>query len=261
MSFKSFGIVFFSYAYIAFVGLSSAFLFIIACLIRLLTHFFDKRLIILNLFTSFWASLYIWCMPIWSVKITGRQKMDMKKNYVIVSNHQSQLDILLAYRLFFPFRWVSKAEVFKLPFIGWNMFLNGHVKLRRGDKESIGQMMDQCENLLKQNISIILFPEGTRSKTGIVKPFKPGAFILAKKMRKPILPLVINNTKDALPKYSLKIRGQYQMEVRVLDEISFSAFEHMEIDDVAKMVQQIISSHVEEHIVLEQRKYIGKLAN
>ena len=259
MSFKSFGIVFFSYAYIAFVGLSSVIMFSIACLVRLLTQFFDKRLILLNLFTSFWACLYIWCVPIWSVNITGRQKMDMKKSYVIVSNHQSQLDILMAYRLFFPFRWISKAEVFKLPFIGWNMALNGHVKLKRGDKKSIQQMMDQCEQLLKQNISIMLFPEGTRSKTGIVKPFKPGAFILAKKTKKPILPLVINNTKDALPKYSLKLQGKHRIEVRVLDEIPFSTFEYMEIDAIAGMVQKTISSHVKEHIALEQEKYTGRL--
>ena len=236
-------------------------MFPIACLVRLLTQFFDKRLILLNLFTSFWACLYIWCMPIWSVKITGRQKMDMKKSYVIVSNHQSQLDILVAYRLFFPYRWVSKAEVFKLPFLGWNMVLNKYVKLKRGDKASVMQMMDQCEKLLKQNISIMLFPEGTRSKTGIVKPFKPGAFILAKKMQKSIFPLVINNTKDALPKHCLILRGKHQMEVKVLDEIPFSTFEHMEIDDIAKMVQQIISSHVKEHIALEQKKYIGKPAD
>ncbi|MCP3876471.1 MAG: 1-acyl-sn-glycerol-3-phosphate acyltransferase [Desulfobacteraceae bacterium] len=261
MSFKSLRILFFSYAYISFVGLSSAILFSVALVIRISTHFFDKRLIILNLFTSFWASLYIWCMPKWSVKISGRGKMDMQKSYVLVSNHQSQLDILVAYRLFFPFRWISKAEVFLLPFIGWNMVLNGHVRLKRGDKESIKEMMTQCEQLLKQNISIMLFPEGTRSKSGIVKPFKKGAFILAKKTRKPILPLVINSTKDALPKHSLKIQGKYQMQIRVLDEIPFSTFEHMEVDDIANMVQKIISSHVKEHIALEQEKYVGTLKN
>lgn len=261
MSFKSAGIIFFSYAYIAFVGLSSAFMFVIAFFIRVTTYFFDKRLIILNLFTSFWSSLYIWCNPIWSVKIIDRQKMDMKKSYVIVSNHQSQLDILVVYYLFFPFRWVSKAEVFKLPFIGWNMALNGYVKLKRGDKKSIRRMIDQCEDILRQNISIMIFPEGTRSKTGVMKPFKPGAFILAKKMKKPILPLVINNTKDALPKYSLRIEGRHQMEAKVLDEIPFSSFEHMEIDDIAKMVQEMISAHVKEHIALEQETTMDWLAN
>ena len=132
MSFKTWLNTIFSYLYIAFVGISSGIFFVAAAFIRLVTHLFDRRLVVLNLFTSFWASLYIWCMPIWSVKIFGREKMDMSKNYVIVSNHQSQLDILVAYRLFFPFRWVSKAEVFMLPFIGWNMFLNGHVRLKGG---------------------------------------------------------------------------------------------------------------------------------
>lgn len=186
--------------------------------------------------------------------------MDMKKSYVIVSNHQSQLDILVAFRLFFPFRWISKAEVFLLPFIGWNMILNGHVKLKRGDKDSIRQMIDQCERLLDQNISIMLFPEGTRSKTGIVKPFKPGAFILAKKMKKPILPMVINNTKDALPKHSIMLQGKHRMEVKVLDEIPVSTFEHMAVDDIAAMVQRMIASHVKEHITQKQKKYTGSHA-
>ncbi len=260
MSFKDFLWISFSYTYIAFVGISSAFMFLIACCIRVITSIFDKRLILLNLFSSFWASIYIWIMPIWSVNIVGRQKMDISKNYVIVSNHQSQIDILVLYRLFYPFRWISKAEVFHLPFIGWNMLLNGYIKLKRGDKDSIKQMMDQCEKLLKKNVSIIMFPEGTRSKTGLIKPFKPGAFILAKKMKKPILPLVINNTKDALPKHSL-ILHKSQLEVRVLDEIAYSKFKDMEIEQIAKMVQHMISSQVKEHIALEQEKYIGKQAN
>ncbi len=254
MRFKEPAYILLSYTYIAFIGISSAFLFAAACVIRIVTWPFDRRLVILNLFSSFWASLYLWCMPLWSVKIQGRNKMDMKKSYVVVSNHQSQLDILVAYRLFFPFRWVSKAEVFKLPFIGWNMVLNGYVRLKRGDKQSVKQMMEQCEDLLSRNISVIIFPEGTRSKTGIVKPFKPGAFILAKKMKKPILPLVINNTKDALPKYSLVIRGRQKMQIKVLDEIPFSQFAHLEVEQIAQMVQKRISSHVREHITIEQAR-------
>ena len=121
--------------------------------------------------------------------------------------------------------------------------------------------MDQCEHLLENNISVMIFPEGTRSRNGIIKPFKPGAFILARKMKKPILPVVINNTKDALPKHSLQIRSNHQMEIRVLDEIPFRVFEHMQVDETAKMVQAIIASHINEHIRLEQEKYIGKFSN
>ncbi|MCP4669890.1 MAG: 1-acyl-sn-glycerol-3-phosphate acyltransferase, partial [Desulfobacula sp.] len=183
-----------------------------------------------------------------------RKKLDMKKSYVFVSNHQSQLDIFVVYQLYFPMRWISKAAVFKLPFIGWNMLLNGYVKLKRGDKKSIRLMMARCEQLLDENVSIMMFPEGTRSKTGIVKPFKQGAFILAKKMKKSIVPLVINNTKQALPKHSLVFRGRHKMELEVLDEIPYAKFEQMEIDDIAQMVQKIISSHVNEHIALEKSK-------
>jgi 1-acyl-sn-glycerol-3-phosphate acyltransferase len=241
------GAAFYSYMYIAFIGISSMLMIPVACVIRLITLPFDKRIVINNLFSSFWASLYIWFMPLWTVKVKGRQKLNMKKSYVFVSNHQSQLDILVIYQLYFPMRWISKAAVFKLPFIGWNMLLNGYVKLKRGDKQSVYQMIEQCELLLEQNVSIMMFPEGTRSKTGIVKPFKPGAFILAKKMKKPIVPLVINNSKNALPKYSLIFRGRHKMELEVLDEIPYSRFEHLKIEQISQMVQQLITSHVNEH--------------
>lgn len=247
MSYRNLRNALFSYLYIAFIGISSAILFLVAVVIRLITHLFDRRLIILNLFSSLWASIYIWCMPVWSVKILDRKKMDMTKSYVVVSNHQSQLDILVAYRLFFPFRWVSKSEVFKLPFIGWNMYLNGYVPLKRGDRDSVSKMMAECESLLRKNISIILFPEGTRSKTGHLKPFKPGAFILAKKMKKPILPIVINNTRNALPKHSLTLQGKFLMTVTVLDEIPYDTFKEMAPDDIAAMVRQIIAGNVKEH--------------
>lgn len=254
MSFKEIGTVFYSYVYIVFIGLISMVMFPAALIIRLITSPFDKRRLCNNLFSSFWASLYIWLMPLCTVKIKNRQKLDMKKSYVFVSNHQSQLDILVIYRLYFPVRWISKAAVFKLPFIGWNMILNGDVKLKRRDKQSIQLMIEHCEQLLEQNVSIMVFPEGTRSKTGIVQPFKPGAFILAKKMKKPIVPLVINNSKNALPKYSLIFKGRHKIELAVLDEIPYSRFEHMEIDDITKMVQKIISSNVNEHIAREKNR-------
>ncbi len=250
MTFNDLGAAFYSYAYIAFIGISSMVMVSIAFVIRIITWPFDKRRVINNLFSSFWASLYIWFMPLWTVKIKNRHKLDMKKNYVFVSNHQSQLDILVIYQLYFPMRWISKAAVFKLPFIGWNMLLNGDVKLKRGDKQSIHEMMERCEQLLQQNVSITIFPEGTRSKTGIVKPFKPGAFILAKKAKKSIVPLVINNSKNALPKYSLVFKGRHKIELEVQDEIPYSEFEHLKVEQVAQMVRQIITSRVNEHAAL-----------
>ena len=237
----------FSVLYLAFIGLTSALFFCAALVIRLITAPFDHRRVASNLFSSFWASVYTWCIPAWSVRITGREKLSMDKTYVLVSNHQSQLDILVLFRLFFPFRWVSKAEVFSLPFIGWNMALKGDIRLKRGDKESIEAMMAQCEALIRKRVSIFFFPEGTRSRDGLLKPFKPGAFILAQKTRVPILPLVINHTRQALPKHSLTTRGTHCMEVRVLDEIPVSGFANLPAETVAQMVREKIMAHVYEH--------------
>jgi 1-acyl-sn-glycerol-3-phosphate acyltransferase len=196
------------------------------------------------MFTSFWASLYLWVMPSWSVTTAGREKIRRGASYIVVSNHQSQLDILVAFRLFFPFKWVSKAEVFKLPFIGWNMTLNRYIRLKRGDKESIRQMMAACEKALAQGCSVFFFPEGTRSKTGRMKPFKPGAFILAHQMKLPILAVAISGTQKALPKHSLNFHGRHAIRIEVLEEIPYARFADLSVEQTADMVRQRIAAHL-----------------
>ena len=235
----------FSAVFMAFICITSALFFCVACVLRICTAPFDSRRIVSNVFSAFWASVYTWVMPPWSVKVVGRQKLDMQKNYVFVSNHQSQLDILVLYRLLFPYRWVSKISVFRLPFVGWNMALNnGDIKLKRGDKDSIKAMMAECESLLRQNISIFFFPEGTRSKDGRIGRFKPGAFLLAKKTGVDIQPIVILNTNKALPKYALTFQGNTQMTVKVLDTIPFSRFKDMAPEEIADMTRTLIADHV-----------------
>ncbi|MCG8619477.1 MAG: 1-acyl-sn-glycerol-3-phosphate acyltransferase [Desulfobacterales bacterium] len=233
-----------SAALLVFIGITSILFFCLALPLRLITAPFDRRRVITNLFSAFWASVYTWCMPAWSIRIKGRKKLSLSRNCVLVSNHQSQLDILVLYRLLFPYRWVSKAAVFNLPFIGWNMFLNGDIRLKRGDKESIAAMMQRCEELLRQNISIFFFPEGTRSRDGEVGPFKPGAFILAKNTGTPIQPIVINGTRDALPKHTLIIGSFRQMEVKVLDAIPYERFADMTVEETAEMVRKEIKRHI-----------------
>ena len=214
-------------------------------MIRLLTAPFDRRLVWLHMFTSFWACLYLWIVPAWSVTTAGRDKIRRDATYIVVSNHQSQLDILVAFHLFFPFKWVSKAEVFKLPFIGWNMALNRYIRLKRGDKESIRQMMAACEKALAKGCSVFFFPEGTRSKTGQLKPFKPGAFILAHQMKLPILAVAISGTQKALPKHSLNFHGRHAIRIEVLEEIPYASFAQLSVEQTAAMVRQRIADHVD----------------
>ncbi len=209
-----------------------------------MTQWFDRRLVILHMFTSFWACLYLWIMPAWKLTITGREKIKGRAQYIIVSNHQSQLDILVAFRLFFPFKWVSKLEVFRLPFIGWNMYLNRYIGLKRGDKESIRQMMAACTRALADGCSIYFFPEGTRSHTGQLKSFKPGAFILAQQAHVPILPVVIQGTQAALPKHSLNFHGRHHIRIKVLDPIGYEDFADLTIDQISEMVRDRIGANL-----------------
>jgi 1-acyl-sn-glycerol-3-phosphate acyltransferase len=231
-------------AYIAFVFITSFFFFLIALAIWLTTVLLDQRLWLLHRFTCYWASLYIWAMPPWSVTIKGKENIDPSATYVIVSNHQSLVDILVAFTLFTHFKWVSKAELFNIPLIGWNMSLNQYIKLRRGKNSSIKQMYNACERHLKVGSSVYLFPEGTRSESGEMRKFKEGAFVLAKRIQLPILPLVINGSKTALPKNSLNFHGKTRITVTVLPPIKAESFTETPANELTSQVQQLIKEHI-----------------
>ncbi len=218
---------------------------LIAVVVRLATQAFDPRLAVLHKFASFWASLYIWAVPSWKVTIHGREKIRKDATYVIVSNHQSLLDILVGYMLYTHFKWVSKAELFKVPFVGWNMMLNRHVKLKRGDRQSILDMMRGAGKHLEEGSSVYIFPEGTRSETGEVMPFKPGAFALARRAGVPILPVVITGTREALPKGRLSVRGRHTIEVFVQDEIPVEVVVQTPPKDLAEQVRAQMAAIVD----------------
>jgi len=238
---------FISIIFLSFIALSSILFFILAFMIWLFTFLFDRRLVLLHLYSSFWASVYLWIMPAWSVSVKGRNKYRKKTTYMMVSNHQSQLDILVAFSLFLPFKWVSKSEIFRVPFIGWNMVLNRYIKLKRGDKGSIKKMMDDCEKMISEGNSIYFFPEGTRSKNGIIKPFKTGAFILAKKMKIPILPIAISGTTNALPKHSLNFHGHHKISIKILDAVPYEKFKDLSPEETGEFIRKMIAEHVDEH--------------
>ncbi len=223
-----------------FILLSSAVLFPIAVLIWATTVLIDKRLLLLHRFTCFWASLYTWTNPLWRVSVEGREKIHPARPYVMVANHQSLLDILILFRLFAHFKWVSKIENFRVPLVGWNMSLNRYIKLRRGDKESIAEMMRACTASLRAGNSIMMFPEGTRSVDGNLREFKHGAFTLAKITQTSLLPIVIRGTANALPKRGFVLQGRHAICVRVLDEIPYETFAEKDVEAITSDVRDLI---------------------
>lgn len=204
--------------------LSSTVLFVGAALIWLVTLPFDRNGRVLHLYSCFWAQLYFYVNPLWHLKVDGRERLPWHGPAVLVSNHESLGDILVLFGLYRPFKWVSKAENFKLPLIGWNMRLNRYVPLVRGDKVSISNMMARCEHWLARGVPILMFPEGTRSFDGQVKPFKDGAFALARKMNCPIIPIVLTGTARTLPKHGWVLNTRADCHVEVMPPVDPSAF-------------------------------------
>jgi 1-acyl-sn-glycerol-3-phosphate acyltransferase len=211
-------------AFWLFFALSCVPLFLIALTLWAITLPFDRNGRILHLYSCFWASLYISVNPLWRLSIEGRDRLPWHGPAVLVSNHQSLGDILVLFALYRPYKWVSKESVFKAPFLGWNMSLNRYVRLKRGDKESIARMMSECEAWLKRGVPVLLFPEGTRSPDGEVKPFKDGAFRLAIGERCPIIPIVVDGTHEGLPKNALAVSPRANLKVRVLEPIDPAPF-------------------------------------
>ena len=221
-----------------FLAASSIVLFPIALLLWAVTTPFDPRRVLLHRFTCFWASLYTWLNPAWRVRVEGRERIRPDAAYVMVANHQSLLDILVLFRLFVHFKWVSKIENFRVPFIGWNMALNRYIKLRRGSRESVERALHACERALTQGNSIMMFPEGTRSPDGRLRAFKPGAFTLAQRTGAPILPIIIEGTASALPKRGFVLQGRHAIRVRVLDEIPHASFAAEPVERVTDAVRE-----------------------
>jgi len=233
-----------SLAFWLFLASTSIALFPVAVLVWAVTALFDRRKVVLHQFTCFWASLYSWFNPVWRVKVEGREKIHRDSTYVIVANHQSLLDILVLFRLFVHFKWVSKIENFSIPCIGWNMRLNEYIELRRGDKQSIVEMLAACDDTLREGNSIMMFPEGTRSADGRLKSFKHGAFTLALRNELPILPVVVEGTANALPKRGFVLQGRHEIRIRVLDEIPFSKFGDRPVEEVTDDVHRLFANEL-----------------
>jgi 1-acyl-sn-glycerol-3-phosphate acyltransferase len=187
-----------------------------ALLVRLLTWPFDRRRVVLHLYSSAWAVFYVRLNPLWRLRTTGRELLPWRGAAVLVANHASLVDILVLFDLFRPFKWVSKAEIFRVPVIGWNMRLNGYVPLVRGRAESVRRMMTRCGELLAAGSPVLIFPEGTRTDDGDLRKFKDGAFELAVRHQVPVFPIAVHGTRRALPKHGLVLREHVDARVEVL---------------------------------------------
>ncbi len=209
----------------ALIGLTCPIFFVGAAVIWLVTLPFDKRKVVLHFYSSAWASFYLVANPMWRVRVKGREHLPWRGGAVLVANHASLIDILVLFALMRPYKWVSKAENFKLPFVGWNMHMNDYVPLVRGDRESVITMLAHCSRHLRAGSPVLFFPEGTRSKDGRLKPFKEGAFELSVEHGVSIIPIAVHGTGRALPKHGMVLEEHVDARVEILPPLDPAAFD------------------------------------
>lgn len=155
---------------------------------------------------ALWARSMMVTNPVWQIKVEGLESIQKGRHYVIVANHQSALDILvLLSGLPLHFKFLAKQEIFPIPFIGWHMALAGYIPLDRQSHESGRKAIETASHWLRKSVSVVFFPEGTRSLNGEISAFKMGAFKLAQDENVEILPVVVEGTGDALPKKSWRL--------------------------------------------------------
>lgn len=231
-----------------FFVVSSMVLVVGSALIRLITGLYDPNYRFLQQYTCVWSSLYLWVNPFWSLQKKGVERVDKKKAYVIVANHQSMADIICVFNTFLHFKWVAKKELFKIPLLGWNMSLNGYVGIDRGNPDSRDRCLSECRDWLKKGSSVFFFPEGTRSKDGQLRDFKPGAFRLAIESNCDILPIVIRDSLHAIPKHSRLLSGKSKMKLEVLDPISVQAYQGQDLEASTRLLSDEVRRQIAEKL-------------
>ena len=205
---------------------------------------FDRKRTVPHAQCYWWSDAVTMLNPFWHISVHGLEHIDRKKTYVIVANHQSLADIVILYKMKTQFKWVAKESLFSVPFVGWSMSLARHIRLMRGDFSSIKQVYREAAVWLRQGMSVLFFPEGTRSDTGEMKDFQNGAFKLAIREGVPVLPVALKGTRNAIPKGSWLFSSQTPASITVLPAIDTAQFKTGEFARLRDMARQSIQASV-----------------
>jgi 1-acyl-sn-glycerol-3-phosphate acyltransferase len=178
------------------------------------------------------------------VTMQGLEHLDSRKSYIVVSNHQSFFDIFsLLGHLPLQFRWIAKAELFRIPLLGWAMARTGYIPIERDSPKKAYRSMLQAAEKVREGVSILIFPEGTRSPDGLLQPFKKGVFLIALKSRAPILPVAIRGTRNIMRKNDWRAYPGH-VEIRIFPPIETAGFSTDKEAELSEQVRNTLQQHL-----------------
>ncbi len=183
----------------------------------LLTWPFDRNRVVAGRLLRLCGALVSRSFPFWRIRIDGRWPRG-RGAYVVVANHNSFLDIFVLSNIPHEMKWVAKKSLFRIPWVGWCFIMSGDIPLERGDASSALSVLGRARRYLDRGMSVMLFPEGTRSRDGRMLPFKSGAFKLAIDAGVPVLPIAVSGTAHGMPKGSPWVRPA-RIHVQILEPV------------------------------------------
>jgi 1-acyl-sn-glycerol-3-phosphate acyltransferase len=178
---------------------------------------------------------------LWRFETEGEPPEGPRRPYVVVSNHESYADIFLISHFKWEMKWLSKDTMFKIPVMGWMMRMAKDIPIKRGKRESVVSAMQGCRDRLTRHVSVMIFPEGTRSPTDELLPFKDGAFKLAIEAGAPILPIAVAGTKHCMAKHSFAFR-KARAKARVLAPIPTAGMTSADLPALRDRTRDIIDA-------------------
>jgi 1-acyl-sn-glycerol-3-phosphate acyltransferase len=179
------------------------------------------------------------------LRVSGREHIDPRQQYVFMVNHQSNLDIpvLVQSLVSFQLRWIAKKELLWIPFFGWAMWASRHITIDRADPLTAIKSLKRAKERMAAGISIVVFPEGTRSRDGKLLRFKKGGFLLAAQSNRPIAPVTINGSRQVLPAGAWRLsRGI--VEVIIGEPIAVDGFGPGTLRHLSNQVRQAIERNL-----------------
>ena len=214
-----------------------------ASLLIILLGFCDRKGKIAYRVSRFWTWGILKIAGI-RLKVIGLEQLDSSRQYIFMANHQSNIDIpvLVQSLTKFQLRWVAKRELLFIPLFGWAMWASRHIVVDRSNRSKAMASLRKAKERIEGGISVVLFPEGTRSADGQLLPFKRGGFVLAVKTQTPIVPITINGSGALLPRGDWRIRGG-EIEVIVSEPVPLNEYRAGNIRGLLSHVRTIMESH------------------
>jgi 1-acyl-sn-glycerol-3-phosphate acyltransferase len=197
-----------------------------------------------HLVARVWARSILFVSGI-RVTVKGVENIDRDQSYIFMANHQSNFDIpVLLGRLPVQFRWLAKAELFKIPLFGRAMQGCGYISIDRMNRKSAFESLTRAANTIRNGTSVVIFPEGTRSMDGKIMAFKKGGFVLTLNAGVPIIPVVIHGTWPIMPKSKFQIRSG-RVTLEILPPVDTSQYSRKDKEHLIDAVRNIMCQNFE----------------